>query len=382
MAVQAEIGIHRKHLVNSRRVIIKVGTNVLVTGSSLDRKRFDALSSEIAKIKESGREVILVTSGAIGAGMKLLGLARRPKKLHDQQIAASVGQSLLMAEYARSFAKHEIVIGQLLLTHDDLSNRKRHLNLRYTLLGLLRRGCIPVVNENDVVSVDAIKVGDNDALAAMLGILVGADLVILLSTTDGLKRPISKTKNERVPFVGQLDEEVLSWVMGKENDLSVGGMGTKLKATQTLLDGGASVVIADGRDPKNISKILAGGDIGTLFGSPEINPRAHGQSRKKWLAFFHRPEGAVIIDDGAVRALKERGFSLLPVGVSKLEGSFSVGALINVKDKRGNVVARGLADYSSETLELIKGKKTPEVAKLLGAEACDEVIHRDNMVLV
>ena len=369
-------------IAKAKRIIIKIGTNVLVTGNSLDTNRIGAIAREVARIQHQGREVILITSGAIGAGMKLLKMARRPKSVHELQIAASVGQTIVINEYARSFLKHDINVGQVLLTHEDLSNRERHLNMRHCVLGLLRRGCIPVVNENDVVSVDAIRVGDNDSLAALLGLMVEADLVVLLSSTDGLRKPVAANRMERVSLIRDINTEIHSWVRGKENDLSVGGMGAKLKATKTLLDGGVSVVIADGRDPKNLSHVFACEDVGTLFCPAESSATLVLAARKRWIAHFQRSNGNLIVDAGASSMLREKGKSLLAVGLASIEGHFAVGALVNIKDNKGELIAKGLVEYSSEELAQIKGKKTADIAAVLGEGRCEEVVHRDNMVLV
>lgn len=381
----------------AKRVVIKVGTNILVKpGGSLHLLRMQAVVRQVEALRRAGKEVLLVSSGAIGAGLEPLGFKRRPRTLPELQIAASIGQLELMSEWRRVFSERSIGIGQVLLTHDDLKNRKRHLNMRNAILGLLSRGFVPVVNENDVIAVDEIKFGDNDVLAALLGVLVGADLLLLLSTTNGLRRSapgksrkgsLKAGRAERVPFVPQIDQEVMSWADGKGSEMSTGGMETKLAASEIMLKVGSVVVIADGRDPKNIQRVFGGQDVGTLFGIPDAVSQSGINGRKRWLAFYHRPLGSVVVDSGAVSALLNNGVSLLPVGVVKVVGSFEFGELINVTTEQGKVIARGLANYSAEQIELIRGLKSRDIGKLadstdFGPRLYEEVIHRDNLVII
>ena len=379
----------RAKLSVAKRVVVKVGTRVLVDASGRpDEKQIKRLVDQLARLHSDKIEVVLVTSGAIGAGMQSLGWQKRPKILAELQMAAAVGQTRLMSAYEKYFAKHSISIGQVLLTYDDLRDRVRHLNARNSMNAMLRHGVVPVVNENDVVSVDEIKVGDNDVLAALVTALIGADLLILLSSTDGLKGPgggVSGAKSsralkrsERVPYLSSVTEKELSFAFGKGSDLSTGGMASKLRAAGAAARSGALVVIADGRDPKILSKVIGGADVGTLIGGG----RKTLEERKRWISMFHRPRGSIVVDAGAVQALEDRGRSLLPSGIKKIEGAFTKGSTVNVEDSSGDLIARGLVEYSSTDLEQIVGKKSSEIAGILGAKAADEVIHRDNLVLL
>ena len=379
---EGDIG-DRRILRELTRIVVKVGTNVLVKrAGELHRPRMKSLVRQIAKFRQMGKEVVLVSSGAIGAGLEALGAKRRPKDLQSLQIAAAVGQSLLMAEYGKLFAKEGLIVAQLLLTHDDLRNRTRHLNMRNTVLGLMSRGIIPIVNENDVVSVDELKFGDNDVLAALLSSLVEAELLVLLSTTNGLRESVHGKLGRRVPYLPAVTSNVLSWADGKGNDLSLGGMESKLHAVRMALKVPASAVIVDGRDPKNLTRVIMGKDVGTLFGHPSHPAVDELNSRKRWIAFFHKPRGSVVVDDGAAKALIEKGVSLLPVGVKKVEGTFGVGDVVNVCNSSGHVIARGLVSFSSADLQKIIGRRSVELPQILGCTTFLEVIHRDNMAIL
>lgn len=367
----------------ARRVIVKVGTRVLVNERGTpELRRLRALVRDLADLHDSGREVVLVTSGAIGSGMEALGLKSRPKKLPELQMAAAVGQGRLMSQYERLFARRNIRVGQVLLTYDDLRDRVRHVNARSTMLTLLANRVIPIVNENDVVSVDEIKVGDNDVLASLVTSLIGADALILLSTTDGLKagKPSGRVRAARVPWVEAVTERELRLVFGKESALSTGGMASKLRAAQVAIEAGAISVIADGRMPRVLSRLVSGEDLGTFIGG--ASRRRSSSSRKMWIAYFNRPRGTVVIDDGACDALTKKGKSLLPAGVRDVEGRFRRGALLNIRTADGSLVARGLSEYSSDEIRAIHGKKTAEIVRLLGSKAADEIVHRDNMVII
>ncbi len=371
----------RASLRNISRVVIKIGSRVLIqkTGRP-DIRRMRALVQDIATLHQAGKDVVVVTSGAIGAGLHALGLRTRPDTLPDLQMAAAVGQTRLMSRYSALFARESIRIGQVLLTHDDLRDRVRHLNARNTMMNLLRHRIVPVVNENDVVAVDEIKFGDNDHLASLAAMLVDADLLILLSTVDGFRRPISSRRTQRVPYLPRIEAETLALAIGKGSLFSIGGMRTKLESAGEFVDLGRLAVIANGRKANVVKRIMAGEDEGTLIGTGTL--RAQAGSRKRWIAFFNKAQGAVTIDDGALRAITAQGRSLLPAGVRSVEGRFPMGAVINVRTGNGTIVARGLTEYSSDDLERIKGRKTSEIAALLGTKDYDEVIHRDHMLIL
>lgn len=374
----------RRAIGGARRMVVKIGSQVLVqqTGKP-ETLRIKALVKEMAALSRQGREIIFVTSGAIGAGMQALGMRRRPRALPELQMAAAVGQSRLMNQYDRLFSAEQKTVGQVLLTHDDLKHRARHVNARNTMLTMLRRGVIPVINENDVVAVDEIRFGDNDLLAALVVQLIKADLLIMLTATDGLQRPLAEGRRERISYLSELSGDILKFVRGKGGDLSTGGMASKLEfarlATETA---GALVVIADGRVAGIIGQIMAGADTGTLIVPAKKNRPGGLDDRKRWIAFFHKPKGTLLIDEGACAALEQGGKSLLPIGVKKIEGEFPAGAMVNVKAADNRLIARGLVAYSSREIQAIKGRRTDEIARLLGGKRADELIHRDNLVLM
>jgi glutamate 5-kinase len=393
----------REALGDARRIVVKVGTRVLVDANGRpDPARLSNLTNQIAALRSEGREIVLVSSGAIAAGLEALGLKRRPTHLPGLQMTAAVGQSRLVAHYAQLFATRGVNVGQVLLTHEDLKNRRRHLNARNTMMALLRHGVVPIVNENDVVSVDEIRFSDNDHLASLVALLVDADLLLLLTKVDGVKRPLgtrptggrpptsqttrrpptkpARQRYQRVGYIDRVTDEVIAWSWGEVSGLTLGGMRLKLQAAQTAAEAGVAVVIADGRKPTVLHDIVAGHDTGTLIGVADTKDQPLS-SRKRWIAFFHRPDGGLIVDDGARDALQRSGRSLLPIGIRGVEGTFRAGALVRVKDGEGQVIARGLVAYSSADIQQIMGRATNDVAQILGAKPYDEVIHRDNIVL-
>lgn len=370
----------RDSLQNARRIVIKIGSHVLIQRNGQpDIRRMRALVREIAALRHSGKEVAVVSSGAIGAGLHALGMRTRPDNLPALQMAAAVGQTRLMTRYNALFAREKCRIGQVLLTHDDLRDRVRHLNARNTVMNLLRNSIIPIVNENDVVAVDEIKFGDNDHLAALTAMLIDAELLILLSTVDGFRRPVSARKTRRVSYMKEVTGDTLDLAVGKGSLFSIGGMRTKLESAHDFVSLGGLAVIANGRKANVLTRIMKGIDEGTLIGAGI--ERGDAGSRKRWIAFFNRAQGAVIVDEGARTAIAEKGRSLLPAGVRAVEGKFDIGAVVNVRTSDGTVLARGLTEYSSEDIRRIKGRKTSEIASLLGAKDYDEVIHRDHMLV-
>ncbi len=372
----------RHALAGARRVVIKCGTRVLVQRSGRpDPRRMRSIVGEAAAAQRSGREVVLVTSGAIGAGMEALGLASRPKSVPDLQMCAAVGQTRLMTAYDRLFAAEGLRVGQVLLTHDGLKMRDRHLNARNTLLNLLRHGIVPIINENDAVAVEEIKFGDNDLLAALVTLLIDADLLILLTTVDGLRAPMAGGRTRRVPYLRSVTKRELALAFGKGSELSTGGMASKLQSAQHVVDAGGAVVIADGRRAGVVGDILGGRDTGTLIGTPGLADRmAH---RRRWIAFFHRAEGTLTVDEGARAALERKGRSLLPIGIRDVEGRFGVGAVVNIKGPDGAVFARGLTNFSADDLRRIQGRPSAEIPSLIGASGgFEEAVHRDHLVLL
>ena len=362
--------IHRAALKNAKRIVVKAGSKVLVQSTGRpDSRRLKLLVDELAQFQNNGGEVAFVSSGAIGAGLEALGMKTRPTAIPDLQMAAAVGQTRLMSLYDNLFGGNKCNIGQVLLTHDALKHRERHLNARNTLLNLIANRIVPIINENDAISTKEIKFGDNDVLAALVAILVDADALVLLSTTDGLREPVGNGKTRRVSFIEEVDDDVLGLVADRQSKLSTGGMASKLESAQIAAHNGIPVVIANGRKTRVLTRILQGQDEGTLLFPKEGNI----SKRKRWIAFFNRAEGHIVVDDGAAAALG-KGKSLLPVGIKSVEGSFKVGAMVNIQTVGGEHIARGLVEYSSDDIDGIKGRKT--------SGKTGEVIHRDNMVVL
>lgn len=360
---------YRARLCKAKRIVIKVGTHILINKlGGPNVQRIAALAKEIAALQEN-HEVILVSSGAIGTGLHTLGLKRKPTHLPDLQMAAAIGQTRLQVIYQKHFAKHGITTAQVLLTHDDLKNRTRHLNARNTLQALLSRKILPIINENDVVSVDEIKFGDNDILSSLVAALVNADLLILLTSPNGVQEPINARSMRRIPYIAEITQKTFALVHAKKNALSTGGMQTKFMAAQNANRIGAFAVIASGTEKNVITKIIQGEDVGTLIG--QESPKHHiKHQRKQWIAFFHKPQGQLVINACAIDALRHKGTSLLPVGITKIVGDFREGALVDVIDEANHFIAKGLSEYSSADLKKIIGHKNQK-----------EVIHRNNLVL-
>ena len=374
----------RKKLASSRRIVVKIGSRVLVQRNGRpDVRRMAALVDGLAALRREGREIIVVSSGAIACGLQALGMKKKPDDLPTLQMAAAVGQSRLMAAYDKLFTRKKCRIGQVLLTHDDLEHRRRHLNARNTMLKLLEHGVVPIVNENDVVSVDEIKFGDNDALASRSAMLVEADLLVLLTTVDGFHAADARGRSRRVPFLAGVTADVLSHTKGKGSEFSTGGMASKLTSAAEAARMGTVVVIANGRKDGILRKIVAGANVGTLIPAAGIDEANGGLNhRRRWVAFFHHAHGQLAVDDGARDALLKRGKSLLPVGIRDVSGEFAPGDLVEVLDLAGRRIAQGLTEYSSAEVRLLKGLKTEKIRELLGNEAPGEVIHRDNLVVV
>lgn len=373
----------RQFLKDARRIVVKIGSRVLVQQTGRPEvRRMKALAKELARLRKEGREVVVVSSGAIGSGMEALRMKTRPATLPELQMAAAVGQLRLMANYDRLFAAQKCRIGQVLLTHDDLKDRRRHLNARNTMMALLRNGIIPIVNENDVVAVDEIKFGDNDLLASLVALLIEADLLILLTTVDGFREQLSGGRSKRVPMLTAVNQDHLSMAQGKGSQLSTGGMASKLQAANMAASVSTPVVIADGRSAGILGRVVKGEDVGTLIRGDTSNAQALLAGRKRWIAFFHKAQGTLVVDDGARAAIEQKGKSLLPIGIREVEGHFAAGTVVNIRTAQGTLFACGLVDYSSEQIRKIMGRKTTEISGVLGAKDYDEVIHRDNMVVL
>jgi glutamate 5-kinase len=371
----------RRALTRARRLVVKVGSGLITTpDEGPDAERIGALAEDLAAVVGGGREVALVTSGAIVTGMARLGMPARPRSIPEKQAAAAVGQSALMWHYEQAFSRHGIRVGQVLLTGQDISDRSRYLNARNTLLALLAFRVLPIVNENDTVAVDEIKVGDNDNLAALVAHLIEADLLVLLTAVDGLYRgrPGHDRGARRLATVDAVTDDIHRLVYDRAERVSVGGMSTKLQAAQKAGASGIAMVIASGREPGTLPALLRGEDVGTWFRPREDRLAA----RKRWIAFAVPPQGRLTVDGGAKKALTERGKSLLPSGLVLVEGDFHAGDVVVLADAAGGEFARGLANYDAEELRRICGVKTGDIEQVLGYKAFDEVIHRDNLVVL
>jgi glutamate 5-kinase len=376
-------GERKQALEGVRRLVIKVGTRLLMDMPGVHKsERVRQLVAEVARLRDLGIEVILVSSGAVGAGLSVLGTGKRPHSVPGLQAHAAVGQCRLMFLYEQACAEHGFHAGQLLLSADDLlRNRERHLNVTNCVNELLRNGVLPVVNENDSVSVDEIRVGDNDTLAALVATMLRADMTILLTTVDGMYVPSREGgEKPRLSVVSEVNDDTFSLASGTDgNPFSVGGMKTKIAAAEIVTRAGEPLWIADGRDFAVLRRILAGEDTGTLF-TPRRSERMSGH--KRFLAFFTEPVGDIVIDSGAVRAVREQGRSLLPGGIVDCRGNFGRGDTVRLVDADGVEIARGLANYSKAEVSRIQGVRTSEISALLGEDASfDEVVHRDYLVV-
>ncbi len=367
-------------LKNAHRVVVKVGSALVTNdGRGLDFEAIARWATQIAALQKAGKEVLLVSSGAIAEGVLRLGWKSRPKRLFELQAAAAVGQMGLVQAYETRFAGHGIKTAQILLTHADLADRERYLNARDTLIEILRLGCVPIINENDTVVTDEIKVGDNDTLGALVTNLVEADAFVILTDQKGLYTADPR-KDPTAEFVAQAvagDPALEKMAGGAASTLSKGGMITKILAAKRAARSGAATIIASGREKDVLIRLSQGEAIGT-----ELSPRrAPMHARSQWLADHLRCEGRVILDAGAAAALLKRKTSLLPVGVKAVEGDFIRGDVVACTDEKGVEIARGLANYASSEIRMIKGKHTEEIEGVLGYCAQPEFIHRDNLVM-
>jgi glutamate 5-kinase len=363
-----------------RRVVVKVGSGLIADPvQGPDPARIEPLAAEVAHVMAGGVEVALVTSGAIAAGTARLGLGAWPRSIPEKQAAAAVGQAALMWHYEQACAAHGVRVAQVLLTQEDVSHRERYLNARNTLMTLLGFKVLPVINENDTVAVEEIKVGDNDNLAALVAALIDADLLVLLSDIDGLYTgdPRRDPGARRIARVETITPEMEA-LAGASGPVGTGGMVTKLQAAQKAMAAGIPMVIADGRRPTILRDVVRGEPAGTYF-EPRTDRLA---ARKRWIAFALPVQGVIAVDAGARRALVERGKSLLPSGVLTVSGQFAAGDAVGVRDVDGREFARGIVSCDARELELLRGAKTADIERLLGYRVTDEVIHRDNLVIL
>jgi glutamate 5-kinase len=370
----------RSLLRGARRVVVKVGTSLLApSGGGVHPRRFGELAREISDVLDAGREVILVSSGAVGLGVRRLELDSRPESIPGKQAAAAVGQIDLCRRYERAFGRRGYRVGQILLTLGGLSDRQRFLNARHTLQALLAARVVPIVNENDSVATEELRFGDNDQLAAQVVNVAGADLLVLLTDTDGVfDCPPSVGRGTRIPVIREVTAQVLRRTTREGSSLGSGGMRAKLEGARTAARFGVPTIIADGRRAGSLARILAGEDFGTL-----IQPATSRlSSRKHWIAYSLKPRGSLELDAGAVRALRVGGRSLLPIGVIGVAGRFGVGDPVSCLAPDGEEIARGLIAYDRAELDVIKGHRTSQIQDLLGFSNGPAVIHRDDLVLL
>ena len=363
----------------TRRLVIKVGSAVMTTANGLNLEVIEELADNIAQLVKGGREVVLVSSGAIAAGFKKIGLPAKPSAIPQKQAVAAIGQSTLMQNYEHAFNRHGVKVAQILLTRNDLANRRRYLNARNTLFTLLNWKVIPIINENDTVVVEEIQFGDNDNLSALISSVVQADLLIILTDIDGLydRDPRQYKDACRIPLVEKIDLKLERAASREPGVIGSGGMFSKIQAAKKAASVGIPTIIAPGLQPNIVGRIFSGEEEGTLFLSQVTKLR----SRQYWLAYTTNPAGDIVVDDGARKVLRHQGKSLLPAGVIGVNGRFSAGAAVRLIDAAGEIIGIGLSNYSANDLACIKGLKTCNIQQSLGYKGYDEVVHRDNMVI-
>jgi glutamate 5-kinase len=360
-----------------RRVVIKLGTGVLTSGiGQLDTARIAAIAAEIDALRRAGTEVIVVSSGAVGLGMGRLGLRKKPSELSRKQACAAIGQSLLMQTWQRAFDPHGLTVAQVLLTHEDLRARGRYLGVKDTLEKLIDYGTIPVINENDTVSAAEIKFGDNDTLSAMVASLVDAQHLVILSTAPGLID--MKGTGQIVPVVEKITPEIEAMAGGTTSETATGGMISKITAAKLATKAGCGVFIASGAEPEILARLFSGRSPGTFF-VPSGLPM---ESKKRWLAYFQRPSGNILINERAVPVLREQGRSLLAIGVTGVSGGFTTGDIVNILSPEGRILARGVAAFTDAEVRAVAGKSSEELKPLFPGRKRLEVVHRDNLVLL
>lgn len=363
-----------------KRIVVKVGTSSVAYATGKPNLfKIESLVRQLADLYNMGKEVILVTSGAIGTGVGKLGLPRRPRTIPEKQAAAAVGQGVLMHIYEKLFAEYGVTVGQVLLTREDFSERRRFLNARNSLHTMLQFGVIPVINENDTVAVDEIKLGDNDNLSALVAGSIDAELLILLSDIDGLftADPRKEKNAQLILDVTEMTSEIEALSGGAGSKFGTGGMATKIQAARMAMQSGIVTVIANMEEKDVIRRVIDGETLGTVFW-PCANKM---QNKKRWIAFSSSICGKIFVDEGAARALVRYGKSLLPSGITGVEGSFDIGNTVTIVGADGKEIARGIVSYSSDEIKLIKGVQTRDIARILGHKDYDEVIHRNNLVL-
>ena len=366
-------------LYNARRVVVKVGSNVLTEDYGLNLKAIRSISRQICRLIDGGIEIILVSSGAMASGIRKVGLDKRPDEIPKRQAIAAIGQAGLIMEYEKAFARYHKKVAQILLTGDDLNNRKRYLNARNTLCMLLSWQVVPIINENDTVMIEEIQFGDNDNLAAMITLLMDADILVNLTDIDGLytKDPRTSPDADFIPLVSIIGEDIKKIAGDIPGALGTGGMLSKINAAKKVTAAGIPMIIANGGRPDVLKKLFSGKNVGTFF-TPN---KKKLKSRKCWIAFTLKPKGVIRIDDGAAEAILTKGKSLLPSGIVGVEGEFSVGAPVEFRKTDDETLGTGLVNYSSTDIRKIMGLKSSQIKNRLGHKPYDDVIHRDNLAV-
>lgn len=366
----------RKELLATvKRIVVKIGTNIITENEKISLNKMSTLVNDIISLKKMGYEVVIVSSGAISAGSGALNRKRENLSIPQKQAFASVGQSILMNEYRKLFLDEGIEVGQILLTEDDVNNRKRFINARHTINTLLEFGVVPVVNENDTVAIDEIKFGDNDILSVHVSNIIEADLLILLSDVDGFYWDMSDS--EPVEELCEITDEVITCAGFAGSIHGTGGMFSKIKAADIIIRSGEKMVIANGNEANVLTRIMSGEKLGTLFCNDERNL----PSRKRWIAFNMKPKGKIMIDEGARNALCEEKKSLLSTGIIDIKGDFDQGDAVEIENIHSDLIGKGIVNYDCSELHLIMGKKTDEIREILGNAYYDEVINRDDLIV-
>ena len=355
-------------------IVIKVGSRVLLNeAGALSISHMTHLVEQLAHLHHKKYKVVFVSSGAIATGMQSLGLKKRPSMLAMKQAAAAIGQIKLMRIYEELFSKFDILVGQLLLTHEDFKDRKRHLNIKQTLEALLKNNVIPIINENDTVSIDEIKLGDNDVLASLVAMLLPAKALILLTTAPGFMITHQDGSQEKLSHIIELNEDLLKHIQAHKEGLSMGGMASKIKAAMNMIHVGGLAVIAPGHKPYVLEEIFSGHDIGTVIG--KSSNQYYIPQKKRWILFYNKASGLLVIDDGAKKAIKEQGKSLLAVGVTKLDGCFTKGSVVEIVDTEGHLIAKGITNMGDDEILAFITQKDLVRFNIM------EIIHRDNLAL-
>lgn len=361
----------------TRKTVVKIGSNLLTkTGYGIDRENLRRIVEAVAELHQLGVKTVIVSSGAIACGLETLGIRKKPGDMATLQAAASVGQSKLVEMYAAEFDKRGIKVGQVLLTRADFLSRETYVSAQRTMEKMLSMGIVPIVNENDAVAVEEIKFGDNDTLAALVAVLVGATHLFLLSNVEGLMQN-PDDPSSIIREVKEITPEIIALARPEKSFYGTGGMQAKINAARIACCAGVETFVVNGYKPELMLKAIKGEPVGTRFA-----PARRVSSRKHWIAFVMEPKGEIVIDDGAVKALLEGKKSLLPAGVKQVRGEFSAGDAVLIVDERGNEIAKGITAYDSGELEKIKGKTSSEIAKIFGNEFSEEVVHRDKMAIL